>query len=127
MALYEGRDELERSSHLLTVKLSNGRPVDLVDLTTSLSALAQDFEDFSNKNSQDPMPDNLRLYVREMRSGSIIADLMPLGDQISWIVDHKDLLGAFVGHLNDLAQYFLWRRCRQPAQPTGRRAVFANT
>jgi hypothetical protein len=107
VALYGGREDLERGGHLLTVELSNGRPVDLVDLTTSLSALAQDFEDFSNKNSQDPMPGNLRLYVREMRSGSIIADLMPLGDQISWIVDHKDLLGGFVGHLNDLAQYFL--------------------
>jgi hypothetical protein len=107
MALYEGWDDLERSSHLLTVELSNGRPVDLVDLTTSLSALAQDFEEFSDKNSQDPIPGNVKLYVREMRSGSIIADLMPLGDQISWIIDHKDLLGAFVGHLNDVAQYFL--------------------
>jgi hypothetical protein len=102
-----GWDDLRHGSHLLTVELSNGRPVDLVDLTTSLSALAQDFEDFSNKNSQDPIPGNLRLYIREMRSGSIIADLMPLGDQISWIIDHKDLLGAFVSHLNDLAQYFL--------------------
>jgi hypothetical protein len=33
-----GREDLERGSHLLTVELSNGRPVDLVDLTTSLSA-----------------------------------------------------------------------------------------
>jgi hypothetical protein len=74
----QGWVDLERSSHLLTVELSNGRPVDLVDLTTSLSALAQDFEEFSDKNSQDPIPGNVKLYVREMRSGSIIADLMPL-------------------------------------------------
>jgi hypothetical protein len=107
MAPSEGWGDVRHGSHLLTVELSNGRPVDLVDLTTSLSALAQDFEEFSNKNSQDPIPGNLKLYVREMRSGSIIADLMPLGDQLSWMIDHKDLLGAFVGHLNDLAQYFL--------------------
>jgi hypothetical protein len=67
----------------------------------------QDFEEFSNENSGDPIPGNLRLYVREMRSGSIIADLMPLGEQISWVLDHKDILGAFVAHLNELAGYFL--------------------
>jgi hypothetical protein len=38
MTLYEG-DDLERRGHLLTVELSNLWPVDLVDLTTSLSAL----------------------------------------------------------------------------------------
>jgi hypothetical protein len=107
MAFYESSDELGRGRHLLTVELLNRRPVDLLDLTTSLNALAQDFQEFSERHSQDPIPGNVKLYVREMRSGSIIADLIPLGDQISWIIDHKDLVGAFVGHLNDLAQYFL--------------------
>lgn len=107
MTLVDWGDLRREGSHLLTVELLNAKPVDLIDLTTSLAALAQDFQEFSNESSQDPIPGNLKLFVREMRSGSIIADLMPMGEQISWVLDHKDILGAFVTHLTDMAEYFL--------------------
>jgi hypothetical protein len=107
MAVADWGELRREGSHLLTVELRNGKPVDLIDLTTSLAALAQDFQEFSDERLQDPIPGNLKLFVREMRAGSIIADLMPMGEQISWVLDHKDILGAFVSHLTEMAEFFL--------------------
>lgn len=89
---------------LLTVKISNTRPVDLVDLTTSLMALAEEFRDFASRENE---PAEIKLYVRELRSGSVIADLIPIAQQADWVLDHKDILGAFVGNLSDLVEFFL--------------------
>lgn len=100
-------DAIFGGKEMLTVEIKNSQPIDLVDLTTSLMALAQDFQEYAARRIENPELANLKLYVREMRSGSIIADLIPYAQQADWLLDHRDLLGAFVGNLNDLASFFL--------------------
>lgn len=100
-------DDYLDGGHMLTVELKNSKPVDLIDFTGSLLALAEEFNEYAVGKSADPIPGNVRLYVREMRPGSIIADLMPAGEQLSWVLDHKDIVAGFVTHIKEIAQYFL--------------------
>lgn len=92
---------------MLTVKIENSQPIDLVDLTTSFMALADEFQSFAGSKNDDHSIPNMKLYVRELRSGSIIAELIPIAQQADWLLDHKDALGAFVTNLNDTIQFFL--------------------
>jgi hypothetical protein len=122
MVAMAGTDRIFGGSELLTVEIKNEQPVDLVDFTTSMMALAQEFQEFANASSaEDDGPSNIKLFVREMRSGSIIADLIPIAQQADWILDHKDVLGAFVGNLQELANYFLGTK-GHAKEPTGSEA-----
>lgn len=107
---------------VLRVEIKNSKPVDLIDLTTSLMALAQSFQDYATANTGDPLPDNLRLYVKEMRSGSVVAELVTLADQIQWIADHFEVLAGFVANLDDLMKFFMGYKELTTNAPTRKQA-----
>lgn len=111
--VFEGRN-------MLTVKIDNTQPIDLIDLTKSLTALAQEFRDFTDEGQPDVQ--DIKLYIKELRSGSVIADLIPIAQQADWLLDHKDLLGAFISNFSDLANYFLTGKTPPKALPTQEQA-----
>ena len=60
----------------ITVRIENTKPVELVDFTRSLLALADQFKrDVENDARQDV---EVRLYVTELRTGSLVAELAAL-------------------------------------------------
>lgn len=93
-------------------ELKNERPVEVEDLTTSLLSFSQQYQRFAQSYRADGLEDGTKLYISEIRSGSIIAELMSAAEQLSWVVDHKEIIAGFVSHLNDLFQIFL--RGREP-------------
>lgn len=107
---------------VLRVEIKNKKPVDLIDLTASLMALAQYFQDYATSNTGDPLPDNMRLHVKEMRTGSVIAELVTLADQAQWIIEHIEVMAGFVGNLDDLMKFFMGQKDTPEAQPTRRQA-----
>lgn len=110
---------------VITYKLENSRPVDLLDLTTSLSAFGEAYRDYVARSGLELMPSNVRLVVRDIRAGSIIADLASLSDQISWLLHHADLAAGFVDHFDQVLRYFLLPASMEIAAPTKREAVQA--
>lgn len=105
----------EGDNGVLTVEIKNSRPIELVDLTISLSALAQSFKDYAN-GAGDPVPDNIRLYIQELRTGSIIAQLSALAEQAQWVLDNAEILAGFVTNTQEVVNYFLGRetKLREP-------------
>lgn len=93
----------------LTISFKNQRPVELLDLTASLQALGQEYVEFVNAGGFDPQAGNVRLYVSELRTSSIIAELKALVDQASFVLEHIDVFAAFVANLNDVIGFFLDR------------------
>lgn len=91
---------------LLTVTIKNKAPVELIALADSLDALGKQYISFAASSGLDPDPGNIRLYIQELKTGSIIAVLKDIADQASFLHDHKELLAAFAGNLNDLMLYF---------------------
>ena len=108
---------IEPSEGRLRVEIRNSRPVDVADLATSLASLGAAFRDFAN-DAGDPLPDNIRLYVHELRTGSIIAELSALAEQAQWILEHLDVLAGFYTNLHEVIDFFSGRPPKDTASPT---------
>lgn len=91
---------------LLTVRLENRDPVDLIDLAASFHSLGTQFATYARAHDIDVAKDNIRLYVVKLSEGSIVAQLQPLLEQASFIVENIDVLAGFVTQLDQLIWYF---------------------
>lgn len=109
---------------VLTIEIKNSRPVELSDLSTSLAAMGEAFKDFANSKG-DPIPDNIRLYVFELRTGSIIAQLGALAEQAQTILDHAELLAGFYTNLGDVIDFFRGKPKAEAPPPSRQQAAYA--
>jgi len=98
---------MEKDETILRIEFRNSKPVELLDLTASFMALGDYFKDYANQTTGDPQRDNLKLYVKEIKSGSLIADMVALAEQPEWILEHKAVLAGFVANANVLVGNFL--------------------
>ena len=119
---------------LLTFKLDNKLPVSVDDLTASLNALAQAYEDYISADGKALPAAGVKLYVHDLRTGSIIAVLQAIADQGHFLLgehglmsvvdsafDHADTLAGFLGNFNDVIQFFLGNT-ESKREPTKREA-----
>lgn len=106
MAFIETHSEPERRGVELTFHLETSRPVDLVDLGLSFNALGRQFESYVRAREFEPNPRNARLFVKELRTGSILATLGSLLEQASFVFEHADAIAGFYTNLVDLLEYF---------------------
>lgn len=60
----------------LVIKIDNKNPVELMDLTKSLVALASQFNTYVAKNGDSKENREAKLFVKEIKTGSIILDLI---------------------------------------------------
>jgi hypothetical protein len=105
----------------------NSVPCELLDLTASLSALGEAYQDFVSGSGLDHPHGNTKLFIREIRSGSIIADLVSQAHQASFVFDHADAIAGFASHFNDVLQWFLILGGIKANPPTNREASQALT
>ena len=57
----------------LDIKIEYSQPVELADLTLSLQDLARSYRRYATQHDVD-VGDAVKLYVREIKSGSIVVD-----------------------------------------------------
>ena len=91
----------------MLIKIEKERPLDLLDLTTSLSAIADEYRRFSGD-------EHARLYVESITEGSVIAQLFSMAREVMqagapFLPIALDSLAPFLGHwggiLTGLANY----------------------
>lgn len=96
----------------LTIKIKNNRPVELLDLTESLLSLGE-YKRFIAANP-DAGAQNVRLYVKEIRAGSIVADLVALvavGAPMALpYMGNAVTILDFAGYLRDSYEYLIGNR-----------------
>jgi len=92
---------------LIRFELRNSKPVDLLDLTNALSPFGEAYQDHVVESGFEIDRGNIRLFIREIRSGSIVADLASIAEQASLVLRHIDVAAGFVTHLDQLCQFFL--------------------
>lgn len=86
---------------LLEVTLKNQSPIELNDLGRALNSLADEFNRFSNRHQVNS---NAKLFVKEVRKGSIVIDLissvpvlLPIAEQFNTVFE----FGSFIKNAFD--------------------------
>jgi hypothetical protein len=72
----------------VTLEIKNTQPIELLDLTTSLAALGNEYLRHLEYEHHDASASEVRLYVNEVKSGSVIATLMAASPQMIEIGTH---------------------------------------
>jgi hypothetical protein len=99
---------------VFTIEIQNQQPVELVDLTNSLLSLADEYKRFSGRQDVADAED-VRLYIKEIRSGSIIADLMAVAPGVLPYVGYATNLLNFSIYLGKAYNFLVGRSVLKPA------------
>lgn len=91
---------------ILTYVFNNTRPIELLDLTSSLLAIGEQYRGFIRRQGESLADDEYRLYVREVRTGSIIVDLVSQAAQPQILGPLAPFLVQFTTELGDWFEFF---------------------
>lgn len=84
---------------LLQITLKNKQPVELVDLTRSFLAVAQEYRFHALRIGEVTTEDDVKLYVEGFRSGSIIAELSAAVPALMPMVNDINSVGQFLAYM----------------------------
>lgn len=84
----------------LVVTIKNNQPIELLELTRSLVALANNFNRYASTHGKSIEDRGAKLYVKEIRSGSIEIELvelvsvavLPFAENVNTILDFANYL-----------------------------------
>jgi hypothetical protein len=94
----------------LTIEIQNGQPVELVDLTKSFLALAEEYKKHAERQHFDVTGGDVKLYVKEVRTGSIIADLMAQSPTMLPFLENVHSIITFVEYIKQITEYLLGKQ-----------------
>lgn len=103
----------------LTIEIKNERPVELVDLTQSFLSISEEYKRFVAAHPEFDDTAGVKLYIKEIKTGSIIADLIAMAAvgvpmALPYITESNHLV-EFARHVKSAYDYFLGRsQLKQP-------------
>jgi hypothetical protein len=99
----------------LIIKIENSRPIELLDLTKSLVSLASQFDSYVEKNADSKENREAKLYVKEIKSGSVVLELIELATigMIPFLENMNTIIG-FAKHCKSAIDYFLKNDGKKP-------------
>jgi hypothetical protein len=99
----------------LVIKIENKHPIELFDLTKSFVSLASQFNSYTEKHADSKENREAKLYVKEIRSGSVILELVELATiGIIPFIENTNTIVQFVQHFKSIANYFLKNEGSKP-------------
>lgn len=101
---------------ILTVHYKNKAPVELTDLGQSFTGLAHEYKSFLELNRGGVPAEDLRLYIKEIRHGSIIVDAIAFAYFALPFMEHTVTVLDFSTYLKEAYDYLLGK-IRKPKFP----------
>jgi hypothetical protein len=102
------RGEMEQGDMKLVFKIDNEQPVELQDLAMSMLSMGDEYRRFAN--SYDVSTEEVRLYVKEIRAGSIITELMPMTPFALPLVSYAASVIDFTAHITKIIEFFAGKK-----------------
>lgn len=90
----------------LTIEIKNKQPVELTDLAKSMISLADEYRHFLAEHDAQIDADDVKLYVKEIRAGSIIEELVAMAPYALPFVEHSKTIIDYAKHLKTLYEWF---------------------
>lgn len=99
----------------LVIKIENNRPIELLDLTKSLVSFASQFDSYVVKNADSKENREAKLYIKEIKSGSVILELIELATvgMIPFIENTNTIIG-FAEYCKKAFSFFLKNEGEKP-------------
>lgn len=94
------------NSPKLTIEIQNKTPVELLDLSKSMMSIAEEYKNFSIGNKTEFPAEGVKLYVREIRAGSIITDLVALAPCALPFIENANIVIEYAKYLKILLNWF---------------------
>jgi hypothetical protein len=107
----------------LTVEIKNRSPVEVADFARSMLSLGQEYQRFLAAGEHAATPEDVKLYVREIRSGSIIATLAAAAPVAIPFIEHSQSIIEFAKHLETL---YGWLKGDSAAKPAVEKTTLHN-
>src|ERR1700691_4178482 len=89
----------------IVFEIKNDYPVELLDLTRSFEGLAKEYESFANGEFEGAERGQMRLYVKEIRRGSIIAELQAHAPGLLPLISEGKSIVEFVKTLKSVIDW----------------------
>lgn len=90
----------------LTIEINNKCPVELTDLAKSMLSLGDEYRRFLATHDAHIEADDVKLYIKEIRSGSIIQELVAMAPYALPFVEHANTIVSFAEHLKTMYGWF---------------------
>ena len=90
--------QIAQDTGRLTIEIENQRPVELLDLTISFLSVGDEYRRFTTSRGLAGAED-ARFYVQQIRTSSIIADLVPIVAATLPLLDHVNNVIQFAQYL----------------------------
>lgn len=94
---------------MLQVRINNTQPIDLIDYAQSMLNLGNEYSDFIGKTESHLSSDDIKLYVKEIRTGSIITELVAIAPSLMPFMEHSNSVLDFANHIKVNFDYLLGR------------------
>jgi hypothetical protein len=83
----------------IVVEIKNRYPVELLDLTQSLYSFAKEYEGYAHTEFEGSDKSGTKLFVKEIRAGSIITELVPHAAGLLPLLSEANTVLGFAKHL----------------------------
>jgi hypothetical protein len=94
----------------IVVEIKNHYPVELLDLTQSFYSFAKEYEGYANSEFEGADRRGTKLFVKEIRTGSIITELIPHASGLLPLLSEANTVLGFAKHLKSVID-----RLRKPS------------
>lgn len=95
----------------LIVEIKNKEPLELLELTKSLVALAHQFNGYAAENGTAKEEREAKLYVKEIRSGSVILELIEIATVgVIPFIENVNTIVGFAEYISTAYNFFLGKK-----------------
>jgi hypothetical protein len=98
----------------LHIEIKNSQPIELIDLNKSLLGIAEEYKRFLSTSGSPADAEEIKLYVSEIRSGSVIADLVAFSPLLLPFVEQTVSILDFCKYLQAAYSYLLGKSSEKP-------------
>lgn len=110
-------DDKMESNSALRIELKNKEPIELIDLTNSFFSIADEYKRYVEAEHGEINKENVKLYVKDIRHGSIIADLIsnsPAALPILSTSQNIEAIVKFASYLKMVYDFLLGKDDKKP-------------
>lgn len=103
----------------LIVEIQNKQPLELLDLTKSFVALANQFNNFASESGDSKENREAKLFVKEIRTGSVIMELVEYATVgVLPFMENMNTIVGFADYVKKAYNYVLGKSSEKPKELT---------